>query len=118
MDNTRGYVGLSSATYGTLKVGRQYAFSNDLINGYDPTGGSYAFSLLGNSGTLGGGLGLTEMARYNSSIEYVYDYKGLSTPASCRRSAALPRATAPRRLTRSTSAGTTGLLDRWRLFAC
>ena len=76
-DNTRGYLGLSSATYGTLKVGRQYAFSNDLINAYDPTGGSYAFSLLGNSSTLGGGLGLTELARYNTSIQYVYDYQGM-----------------------------------------
>ena len=60
-----------------MKVGRQYAFSNDLINAYDPTGGSYAFSLFGNSSTLGGGLGLTELARYNTSAQYVYDYKGL-----------------------------------------
>ena len=60
-----------------MKFGRQYAFSNDLINAYDPTGGSYAFSLLGNSSTLGGGLGDTEMARYNTSIQYVYDYQGI-----------------------------------------
>ena len=59
------------------KVGRQYTFSNDLINAYDPTGGSYAFSLLGYSTTLGGGLGLTELGRYNTSIQYVYDYQGI-----------------------------------------
>ena len=76
-DNTRGYVGLSSPTLGTLKAGRQYTFSNDLINAYDPSGGSYDFSPLGNSGTLGGGLGITEMARYNTSVQYVYDYQGL-----------------------------------------
>jgi predicted porin len=73
--NNFGWAGLTSDTYGTFKIGRQSTFSNDLIGAYDPTGGSYAFSLLGNSGTLGGGLGVTEMTRYNTAVQYVYDYK-------------------------------------------
>jgi predicted porin len=75
--NNFGWAGLTSDTYGTVKIGRQSTFSNDLIGAYDPTGGSYAFSLLGNSGTLGGGLGVTEVTRYNTAVQYVYDYKHL-----------------------------------------
>jgi len=73
--NNFAYAGLTSETYGTFRIGRQSTFSNDLIGAYDPTGGSYAFSLLGNSSSLGGGLGVTQMARYNTAVQYVYDYK-------------------------------------------
>jgi predicted porin len=69
-DNTRAYLGLSNATFGTLTVGRQYAFSNDLVNNYDPMGGSYAFSLIGYSSTYVAGVGDTEVARYNTSVKY------------------------------------------------
>ena len=74
-DNTRAYAGLSNKTFGTLTVGRQYAFSNDLANNYDPTGGSYGFSLIGSSGTPVAGLGDTEMARYNTSVKYQVQYQ-------------------------------------------
>jgi predicted porin len=70
--NTRAYAGFSNPTFGALTYGRQYSFSNDNTNFYDPMGGSYAFSLIGWSATLGGGVGLTEVARYNNSIKYVY----------------------------------------------
>jgi predicted porin len=80
-DNTRGYVGISSANFGTLTVGRQYALSNDLIGAYDPMGGSYAFSLIGFSSTLGGGLGDTEVARLNTSVEYKITYNNLRAAA-------------------------------------
>ena len=73
-DNTRAYAGLSNKTFGTLTVGRQYAFSNDLANNYDPTGGSYGFSLIGSSGTPVAGLGDTETARYNTSVKYQLQY--------------------------------------------
>jgi predicted porin len=69
-DNTRGYVGVSNSVYGTLTVGRQYAFSSDLVNSYDPMGGSYAFSLIGNSATYVSGAGDTEVSRYNTSVKY------------------------------------------------
>ena len=71
--NTRAYAGFQNPTFGTLTYGRQYAFSNDIANSlYDPFGGAYAFSLIGNSSTLGGGLGDTEVARYTNSIKYLY----------------------------------------------
>ena len=71
--NTRAYAGIQNKTFGTLTYGRQYAFSNDVANSlYDPFGGAYAFSLIGNSSTFGGGLGDTELARYNNSIKYLY----------------------------------------------
>ncbi|MGD0720789.1 MAG: porin [Roseiarcus sp.] len=80
-DNTRGYLGISSANYGTLTAGRQYALSNDLVNAYDPMGGSYAFSLIGFSSTLGGGLGDTETARYNTSVKYQIAYNNFRAAA-------------------------------------
>ncbi len=71
--NARAYAGVQNQTFGTLTYGRQYAFSNDIANSlYDPFGGAYAFSLIGNSTTLGGGLGDTELGRYTNSIKYLY----------------------------------------------
>ena len=69
-DNSRGFVGISNATYGTLTVGRQNAFSNDLAGAYDAFGGSYAFSALGNSSTFVAGTGDTELSQYNLSVKY------------------------------------------------
>jgi predicted porin len=80
-DNTRAYVGISNSSYGTLTFGRQYALSNDLIGAYDPMGGSYAFSLIGFSSTLGGGLGDTEVARLNTSVKYQVAYNNLRAAA-------------------------------------
>ncbi len=73
-DNSRGYVGLSNATFGTLTVGRQNAFSNDLATQYDPFGGSYAFSVLGNSSTFVAGAGDTELSQFNMSVKYQLTY--------------------------------------------
>jgi len=73
-DNSRGYAGLSNATVGTLTVGRQNAFTNDLAGQYDPFGGSYAFSLIGNSSTFVAGAGDTELSQYNMSVKYQLTY--------------------------------------------
>jgi len=70
--NSRAYAGFSNTTLGSLTYGRHYAFSTDNDNLYDPFGGAYDFSLIGNSSTLGGGLGDTELARFNDSIRYLY----------------------------------------------
>jgi predicted porin len=76
-DNTRAYIGISNKTFGTLTVGRQYAFSADMANAYDPFGGAYAFSAIGNSSTFVGGTGDTEMSQWNRSIRYLVNYKGV-----------------------------------------
>ena len=73
IDNARAYLGLASPTYGTLTAGRQYTFADTYANAYDPFVGAFAFSLAGNA-TLVLGTGITEMARYNTSAEYVYDF--------------------------------------------
>jgi len=73
-DNSRGYVGLSNTTFGTLTAGRQNSLSNDLATQYDPFGGSYAFSALGNSSTFVAGTGDTELSQYNMSVKYQLTY--------------------------------------------
>jgi predicted porin len=67
--NGMGYAGVSSPTYGTLTVFRQYALTNDAIAAYDPMAGSYAFSVLGFSGVTCG-VGNTEDCRYTTSAKY------------------------------------------------
>lgn len=67
------YGGLSNKQYGTLTVGRQNSLQLDGIAAYDPMALSYAFSLLGYSGTNGGS-GSTQAARWNNSAKYLYDY--------------------------------------------
>src|SRR5271169_4847483 len=71
--NGPAYGGISNPLYGTLTVGRQQSFQLDEILAYDPMGLSYAFSLLGYSGTNGGS-GSTQAARWDNSAKYVYQY--------------------------------------------
>lgn len=80
-DNSRGFIGVSSSTYGTLTFGRQYSFTNDAASAYDPFGGAYAFSLIGNSSTIISGTGDTELARYNESVKYQVAYNGFRAGA-------------------------------------
>ncbi len=65
----QSFVGVSSPTYGTLTFGRQNTVLADLIAKYDPQQTSYAFSLLGLSGTPAGG-GDTQDRRLDNSIKY------------------------------------------------
>jgi predicted porin len=71
--NGPAYGGISNPLYGTLTVGRQQSFQLDGIAIYDPLALSYAFSLLGYSGTNGGS-GSTQAARWDNSAKYVYTY--------------------------------------------
>lgn len=65
----QAFVGISSPTYGTLTFGRQNTTLADLIAKYDPQQTSYAFSLIGLSGTPAGG-GDTEDRRLDDSLKY------------------------------------------------
>jgi predicted porin len=67
-DNSLGFVGLSSATYGTLTAGRLISLSNDVAVAYDPTR-SNAFSLIGNSGPFPR-YGYPELVRVNTGVQY------------------------------------------------
>jgi predicted porin len=71
--NGQLYGGISNKQFGTLTVGRQNSFELDGIAVYDPMGLSYAFSLLGYSGT-DAGVGSTQAARWDRSAKYVYTY--------------------------------------------
>jgi predicted porin len=65
----QNYLGFSSPTYGTITFGRQNAPLLDAVNAYDPMGGSYAFSVIGNSGKTCGA-GDTETCRWSTAIKY------------------------------------------------
>jgi predicted porin len=72
--NSVAYGGVSNASYGTLTAGRQQSLMLDGLATYDPMVLSYAFSVLGYSGTPAAGIGSTETARWNNSVKYVYQY--------------------------------------------
>ena len=69
----QAFVGFSSPTWGTFTFGRQNTTLADLIAKYDPQQTSYAFSLLGLSGTPAGG-GDTEDRRLDGSIKYAGNF--------------------------------------------
>jgi predicted porin len=71
--NGEAYGGFSNPLYGTLTIGRQNSLQLDKIAIYDPLTLSYAFSLLGYSGTDAGS-GSTQAARWDNSAKYVYQY--------------------------------------------
>jgi predicted porin len=72
----QAFVGISSPTWGTLTFGRQNTTLADLIAKYDPQQTSYAFSLLGLSGTPAGG-GDTQDRRLDGSIKYAATFMNL-----------------------------------------
>jgi predicted porin len=61
--------GVSSATFGTLTIGRHNSLQLQALTMYDPQALSYAFSFLGYSG-FNGGAGSTQAARWDNSIRY------------------------------------------------
>jgi predicted porin len=65
----QSFVGISSPTFGTLTFGRQNTPLADLVAKYDPQQVSYAFSLVGLSGTPAGG-GDTQDRRLDDSVKY------------------------------------------------
>src|SRR5271168_1392553 len=71
--NSQIFGGISNTTFGTLTYGRENTLLLDGVNAYDPMGGSYAFSVIGFSGTTAGG-GNTEDTRTNSGFKYRVSY--------------------------------------------
>ena len=71
--NSQYFAGFSNSTYGTLTFGRVNTLLLDGVNAYDPMGGSYAFSVIGFSGTTAGG-GNTEDTRSNEAFKYRVSY--------------------------------------------
>jgi predicted porin len=65
----QNFIGVNSATLGTLSFGRQNVLENDGIVAYDPMGAAYAFSPIGFSGKAAGA-GDTEDARWTTAIKY------------------------------------------------
>ncbi len=76
----QAFVGLSSATLGTIKIGRNYAFGYDILGSYDPQGLSPAFSPFGYYGGYAGG-GFTQDQRLDNSVKYTYANSGFNAGA-------------------------------------
>jgi predicted porin len=67
--NSAAFVGIGSKHYGTITFGRQTSLLADGVSSYDPMAGGQAFSIIGYSGTYGGG-GDTQDKRFDDSIKY------------------------------------------------
>ncbi|MGB7100138.1 MAG: hypothetical protein WBD95_15420 [Xanthobacteraceae bacterium] len=63
------YTGVSNPIWGTLTFGRLNTPMTDAVGAYDPMGGAYAFSVIGNSGATCGD-GDTETCRWTTAIKY------------------------------------------------
>jgi len=70
------FFGAGSPTCGTITGGRNTTFFTDMISDYDPTNGSQQFSPIGYSSTWSGGGGLTDSARLDNSIKYIFKAQG------------------------------------------
>lgn len=66
----QAYVGVSEPDWGTIMFGRNYTQIYDVMSGYDPVFKSDIMSPIGLSGTLGGGGGVSESTRVDSSVKY------------------------------------------------
>jgi predicted porin len=62
--------GIDAGNLGKLTVGIQYNPFYNIFSAYDPTNKADTFSPLGESGTIGGGGGVSEDARMKNSIKY------------------------------------------------
>jgi general bacterial porin, GBP family len=64
------YVGVSYPLVGSIELGRTVAFSTEQTSEFDPLHASGLYSPIGYSGTIGGGLGITENGRFDNSVRY------------------------------------------------
>ncbi|MCP3387719.1 porin [Bradyrhizobium sp. CCGB12] len=68
--NGEAWAGLNHTSFGELRFGRQNSLLFDDFVLFDPQRVSSAYSLVGTSGTYGGGLGATEDKHWNNSVKY------------------------------------------------
>jgi len=78
--NGVAYAGIETADWGTIMAGRNNSLPLDNVVKYDPQGASYAFSLIGFSGTVAGG-GDTEDTRLDDSLKWTYKHDWLRLSA-------------------------------------
>jgi len=64
------YVGVGAPLFGSIELGRTIAFSTEEVSEFDPLHASGLYSPIGYSGTIGGGLGITENGRFDNSVRY------------------------------------------------
>lgn len=69
---------------GELKFGRQTTVAGDAIGQYDPQRSAYAFSPIGFFGAFAGGIGATELLRWNNSLKYKNSFGPLRVSAQYR----------------------------------
>jgi predicted porin len=67
--NDQSWFGLTSPTWGTVTIGRQYSLTNDGVINYDPLAASGAFSPIGFAGATAG-VGDTEVRIWDNSVKY------------------------------------------------
>jgi predicted porin len=79
-DNSVAYGGFSHPVFGTLTAGRVNSLTLDVVNAYDPMGGSYAFSPIGWSGKVPGAGG-TEDARMGTGVKYLVNVSNFRASA-------------------------------------
>ncbi len=70
--NRQAWAGVASKEYGAITVGRQYEPMYDILTTYDPVQYAQLFSPLGFSGSLGGGIGVSEELRMDNSVKYAH----------------------------------------------
>jgi predicted porin len=68
--NRQAFVGISYDRLGSVAVGRNYAPIYDIVVNYDPVHAAQLFSILGLSGTVGGGGGVSADTRVEKSLKY------------------------------------------------
>lgn len=66
----QAWIGLDGGTWGKLSYGTQYNPFFEITAAYDPNGKADTFSPLGESGTIGGGGGISENSRMKNSVKY------------------------------------------------
>jgi len=72
------YVGIAYPLLGSIQLGRTVAFSTEQVSEFDPLHASGLYSPIGYSGTIGGGLGITENGRFDNTIRYDNKIGGVS----------------------------------------